>query len=162
VTGSLLSPSVVGKYRPVTGRIYSVGYEGLEVRSLVERLAQASVTLVVDVRLNPISRKPGFSKKSLGAELEAAGISYRHEASLGNPPENRNSFRSGGGEEGRRRMREILTNGSDSALRRLLQDATGNRVAVLCVERGPQHCHRQVITDMAQEIDPTIDILHFL
>jgi hypothetical protein len=37
----------------VAGRIYSVGYEGLTVDGLVERLTGARVSVVVDVRLNP-------------------------------------------------------------------------------------------------------------
>jgi len=59
-------------------------------------------------------------------------------------------------------MREMLLNGSGPALRRLVDDVQDRRAAVLCVERGPQRCHRQVITDMAQEIDPSIDVLQVL
>lgn len=143
-------------------RIYSVGYEGLEVQSLIDRLTSSGVTLVVDVRLNPISRKPGWSKKALQAALEAASIEYRHEEALGNPPDNRDSFRRGDSNEGRRRMREILSNGSESALQRLVDHAVGQRIAVLCVERGAIQCHRQVITDMAREVDPTIEVLQIL
>jgi len=162
VTSPLARLGALGNHRQVPGRIYSVGYEGLEVQSLVETLRSARVTLLVDVRLNAVSRKAGWSKKSLQAALETAGIEYRHEPALGNPPENRDSFRHGDGEDGRRRMREILTNGSGSALMQLVEDARGRRVAVLCVERGAQRCHRQVITDMAQEIEPAIEVLPVL
>jgi uncharacterized protein (DUF488 family) len=142
----------------VPGRIYSVGYEGMEVQGLIEALAASRVTLVIDVRLNPISRKPGWSKKSLEAALAKMGIDYKHEKALGNPPENRDSFRRGDGEEGRRRMREMLSNGSSEALQRLVDQASDHRVAVLCVERGALQCHRQVITDMARELDPNIEV----
>lgn len=162
MTSPLAHPGALGNHRKVRGRIYSVGYEGLEVQSLVETLRSAKVTLLVDVRLNAVSRKVGWSKKSLQAALEAAGIEYHHEPAFGNPPENRDSFRRGDGEDGRRRMREILTNGSGPALMQLVADARDRRVAVLCVERGAQRCHRQVITDMAQEIDPTIEVLPVL
>ena len=66
------------------GRIYSVGYEGLTVAGLVERLLQNRIEEVVDVRANPVSRRPGFSKKRLAESLTAAGIAYRHEPLLGN------------------------------------------------------------------------------
>lgn len=144
------------------GRIYSVGYEGMEVGGLIDHLTWAGVTLLVDVRMNPVSRKPGWSKRSLQAALEAAGIEYRHERVLGNPPDNRDSFRRGDGEEGRRRMREILSNGSGPALERLVNEAAERYVAVLCVERGARRCHRQVITDMAQEIDPDLEVRHIV
>jgi uncharacterized protein (DUF488 family) len=146
----------------MTGRIYSIGYEGLEVKGFIDRLAASKVSLVVDVRLNPLSRKRGFSKKSLSAELQNAGIDYRHEADLGNPPENRDSFRRGDGEEGRLHMRARLNNGSGPALQRLIEDARRSRVAVVCVERDRHKCHREVITEMVREIDPSIEIMQIL
>jgi uncharacterized protein (DUF488 family) len=162
VTRGFAQSAPVSHHHQVSGRIYSVGYEGMEVRSLVETLQAARVTLLVDVRLNASSRKPGWSKKSLEAALSAAGIEYRHERALGNPPENRESFRVGDGEDGRRRMREILTNGSSGALQQVVVDAQGRRIAVMCLERAQGQCHRQVITDMAQEIDPTIEVIPIL
>lgn len=80
---------------PVRGRIYSVGYEGLTPEALVERLTGARITTVFDVRLNPISRKPGFSRRRLEATLAEAGIEYVHEKALGNPVENRASVPGG-------------------------------------------------------------------
>jgi uncharacterized protein (DUF488 family) len=155
------SPSPRARAKPA-GRIYSVGYEGFKADSLAERLASANVTVVVDVRLNPVSRKPGFSRKALTAALARVGIAYEHEPDLGNPPDNRDSFRRGDGEEGRRRMREILENGSRTAVERLVERARGDRVAVLCVERDRTRCHRLVITEIVQEIDPTIEVLEVL
>lgn len=146
------------KHRSVGGRIYSVGYEGLEVAGLVDHLKSARVTMLIDVRLTPVSRKHGFSRKSLSAELESAGITYVHEKALGNPPDNRDSFRRGDGDDGRRRMREMLNNGSGPALQRLVERARDQRIAVLCVERDEGRCHRQVIVEMANEIDPNLEI----
>jgi uncharacterized protein (DUF488 family) len=142
----------------VTGRIYSVGYEGFDVDALVDRLAATDVSVVIDVRLNPSSRRPGFSRKALSAALERAGIRYEHEPDLGNPKDNRDWVRRGAA-EGRRRMREILEEGSRPALHRLAARARDDRVAVLCVERETGRCHRQVVIEMVQEIDPTIEVL---
>ena len=152
----------MSEHRSMSGRIYSVGYEGFEVEALVDRLAAAKVSLVVDVRLNAVSRRRGYSRKTLAAALQAAGIEYRHEPDLGNPPDNRDSFRRGDGEEGRRRMREILADGSAPALGRLIEHARDARVAVLCVERDRLRCHRDVITDALMEADPTIEVLQIL
>jgi uncharacterized protein (DUF488 family) len=142
----------------VPARIYSVGYEGFELKGLIETLVAANVSLVVDVRLTPRSRKPGFSAKPLSAELGKAGIAYRHEVDLGNPADNRDAFRRGDAEEGRHRLRWLLSNGAGPALERLVQDSRKGHVAVLCVERSPLRCHREVVTDMAREIDPTIEV----
>lgn len=146
----------------MTGRIYSVGYEGITVDALVARLSGARVAVLVDVRLNPVSRKPEFSKKRLTQALTDAGIEYVHEKELGNPQDNRDSFRSGDGEAGRSRMRSMLNNGAGEALTRLVDLASSQRVAVLCVERDHSRCHRDVITDMAVERNPDIEVLQIL
>lgn len=146
----------------VAGRIYSVGYEGLRIDALIDRLDGARVSTLVDVRLNPISRKQGFSRRHLSEALEAAGIGYIHERALGNPPDNRDSFRDGDGELGRSRMRSILDNGAGEALDRVVELASTQRIAVLCVERDPRRCHRVVITEMAVERNPAIDVLNIL
>ena len=149
----------VGDHLGMAGRIYSVGYEGLSLDALVERLAADRVTTLIDARLNPISRRPGFSRTCLEAALDAAGIDYVHEKALGNPPENRASFRTGDGEDGRERMREILANGAGDALQRVVELASNARIAVLCVEREPRRCHRDVITDAAVERNPVIQVI---
>lgn len=128
------------------------------MEALVERLAQAGVSVLVDVRLNPISRRPGFSRKALQATLAEAGIDYRHERELGNPRDNRDAFRRGDGTEGRRRMRAILEDSAAPALARLVELARTTRVAVMCVERDRSHCHRDVIIAMAQELEPSIEV----
>jgi uncharacterized protein (DUF488 family) len=152
----------VGDDRRVAGRIYSVGYEGLTVDGLVERLTGARVSVVVDVRLNPSSRKPGFSRKRLSELLAEAGIGYVHERDLGNPPDNRESFRNGDGIDGRTRLWSILLNGHGDALARVVTLASQQRIAVLCVEREHHRCHREVIADMVVEQNPDIEILHVL
>jgi uncharacterized protein (DUF488 family) len=146
----------------VSGRIYSVGYEGFEVDALVVRLAAAQVTTVIDVRLNPSSRRRGFSSRALGTALEQAGIGYVHETDLGNPTDNRDSFRRSDGREGRRRMQERLEHEGAAAVGRLIDLAHAHRVAVLCVERDHTRCHRTVITALVQELDPTIEVVQIL
>ncbi len=153
---------LLGNDRKMAGRIYSVGYEGLTIDALIERLIGSRVTTLVDVRLNAISRKAGFSRRRLSETLSHAGINYVHEKDLGNPPDNRDSFRTGDGTEGRARMRTILLNGSGDALKRLVDLASNERIAVLCFERDHQRCHRDVITEMALEANPTIEIIQML
>jgi uncharacterized protein (DUF488 family) len=146
----------------VAGRIYSVGYEGFTLDALVERLATARVTVLVDVRLNPVSRRPGFSRRKLEGALATAGIAYVHEKPLGNPPDNRDSFRYGDAEDGRARMRSILSNGAGEALDRVVALASEQRIAVLCVERDHTRCHRGVVVEMAVELNPAIEVLQIL
>jgi uncharacterized protein (DUF488 family) len=136
--------------------LYTVGYEDLRIDQFLNKLREHHIETVVDVRLTPSSRRPGFSKGRLTSALSAAGIAYVHERELGNPPDNRDAFRRGPLDEGRQRMRDRLQNGSGEALRRLVDRAKHERVAVLCVEVTDAKCHRQVIVEMACEIEPEL------
>jgi len=139
-------------------QLYSVGYGGMLLEELIEQLVKVGVRVLVDVRLNAISRKPGFSKRRFAAALAETGIRYVHDPRLGNPKENRASFQRGDGSEGRAVMRARLQNGSKVALREFV-DLVGEegRVGVLCAERDPARCHRQVVLEMACELDPEIE-----
>ncbi len=139
-----------------TEGIYTIGYEDLRLDQFLNKLRENRIDTVVDVRLTPSSRRAGFSKGVLAKALDAADIGYIHERDLGNPPENRAAFRRGPLEEGRCRMKARLENGSAPALQRLVERATQERVAVLCVEMADARCHRQVIVEMAREIAPEL------
>jgi len=140
--------------------LFSVGYEGLTIDAFVRRMIDYGVSTVVDVRLTPASRRPGFSKRALSAALADHAIEYVHEHDLGNPPENRDAFRHGDVELGKTRMRARLENGSGDALLRLVNRARQEPVAVLCVEHAEARCHRQVVTAMACEIEPKLAVRH--
>lgn len=65
--------------------LFSVATRAGTCPTFVELLQKNGVTVLLDVRLNAISRKPGFSTKRLTAALNAVGIGYRHARALGNP-----------------------------------------------------------------------------
>jgi len=73
--------------------LVTVGYEGRTADDLAALLGAEHVTVLVDVRLTPQSRKPGLSKRRLAERLQDAGIAYRHVPSLGNPKANRAALR---------------------------------------------------------------------
>jgi uncharacterized protein (DUF488 family) len=88
--------------------LLSIGYEGRDASTMADELASAGVTVLVDVRLTPLSRKRGFSKTALRELLATRGIAYVHLRALGNPKDNRDNFRVGEVGEGRRRFRQLL------------------------------------------------------
>lgn len=136
--------------------LYSVGYEGRTVDQFIQALVAAGVDVLYDVRLNPVSRKPGFSKNKLRDALEAAGVDYVHEPLLGNPPDNRDAFRNGNVEQGRARFQQRLNNGSRDALDKLTKDTRQRIIALLCVEKDADRCHRKVITEAVQDTRPEL------
>ncbi|APZ33486.1 hypothetical protein BOH66_03760 [Microbacterium aurum] len=131
-----------------------IGYEGLSVDQLVARLQADGVEVLVDVRMTPLSRKPGFSKRALSEALSAAGIRYLHDRRLGNPKDNRAAYADASSDAGataRARYREIISSGDGAAaVRDLAALAEERAVAVLCFEADQAHCHReQVIAAVA-------------
>jgi uncharacterized protein (DUF488 family) len=134
--------------------VVGVGYEGQQAEQFVDELRAAGVDIVVDVRLTPISRKRGFSKRLLAEHLESAGIRYEHLRALGNPKDNRAGF-AGDADEldaALARYTALLTDaGAVAALGRVTELAASNRVALLCFEASDHRCHRQVVLSHVDE-----------
>lgn len=134
--------------RKMTYGIVSLGYEGKTIDRFVEILVEHGVGVVADVRLNPISRKPGFSKTRFKEALEDAGIRYEHLRPLGNDKDNREPFWTGKISEGRAVFRKSIKNEmARSALKDLAMLAKSNVVAVVCFEADEENCHRHVVID---------------
>jgi uncharacterized protein (DUF488 family) len=127
--------------------VVSIGYEGREADELVAELAARGVGTVVDVRLNPVSRKRGFSKRQLAARLESAGIDYVHLPALGNPRDNRAAFRAGDPDARARFRRRLEEAEAVAALDELARLADAGVVAVLCLEADHDECHRSAVVD---------------
>jgi uncharacterized protein (DUF488 family)/DNA-binding XRE family transcriptional regulator len=127
--------------------IVSIGYEGRDMKSFLDCLTSSNVDTVADVRLTPLSRKPGFSKRGLAASLAERGIAYRHYRALGNPKENRAAFRAGS--DVARKTFDSLLDGVDAAraIDEIAQMARAGVVAVLCFEREHCQCHRKLVVD---------------
>lgn len=144
--------------RVQTKTIVSVGYEQRSIDEFVELLRSEQVELLVDVRLNAISRKRGFSKTALSTALNEAGIDYRHERVLGNPKSNRDPFRRGDA-AARQRYEDHLRDHAGAIRDELVKLAASVRIALLCFERDHASCHRSSITAAACAEDPSISIV---
>lgn len=144
--------------RTQTKTIVSIGYEQRDIDEIVELLRSEHVELLVDVRLNAISRKRGFSKTALATALNEAGIQYRHERALGNPKPNREPFRRGD-EAARQRYEQHLRDHAGAVHDELVELAGSVRLALLCFERDHTSCHRSSITAAASASNPAISIV---
>jgi uncharacterized protein (DUF488 family) len=127
--------------------VTTIGYEGTTVPQFLETLRAAGVRLVVDIRAVASSRRPGFSKSRLAANLEEAGIGYVHLRGLGTPADGRAAARAGKHEEMRRVFAQHLT--TEAALddmERLVElVGAGARLSLLCFEADARHCHRRLV-----------------
>jgi uncharacterized protein (DUF488 family) len=130
------------------GSLTGIGYEGLTPEAMISRLHLRGVDIVVDVRLNAISRKRGFSKTALSNTLADAGIQYLHFRELGNAKENREGFGEPShlGSMSRDRYEVGLrTQKAETALTLLIELSQDKHVALLCFEQHEPSCHRSLI-----------------
>lgn len=157
---TLSRAAMMGPMATTHPHLVSIGYEGRSVDDLVNSLLKQDVQVLVDVRLNPISRKPGLSKTALSTALNEAGITYIHHRELGNPKDNRDDFRRGT-PESHARFRALLGEERGAAALRhvseLLEDSV---VALLCFERDHSECHRTLVVNAIAQQDPSLSVAH--
>jgi len=130
------------------GPIFTIGYEQATVAEVVGALAKAGVKRVIDVRAVAASRRPGFSKTALAANLNEVGIAYEHLRALGTPKEGREAARKGdiaALESIYAGQLELPEAQAQAAI--MLDRAATEPVAILCYERDPAECHRTLLLD---------------
>ena len=135
--------------------IATIGYQAATMPSFLRALRDAKIDLLVDIRAVASSRRPGFSKTALAANLREAGIGYLHLRSLGTPAEGRAAARAGKHEV----MREIFlehmeTPAARAELASLAELVEARRVCVLCFEADPAHCHRSIVAGELGRVMP--------
>jgi uncharacterized protein (DUF488 family) len=141
----------------------TIGYQAATVRSFLDALREAGVELLVDVRAVASSRRPGFSKSRLAANVAEVGIGYVHLRGLGTPAEGRAAARAGQYAQLRRIFREHLaTPGARTELDELADLVrSGRRVCLLCFEADPEHCHRSMVADALGALMP-VEVIHLM
>jgi hypothetical protein len=130
-----------------TAAVSTIGYEGRTLESYLNELLRVGVTLLCDVRRNPISRKYGFSKGTLAKGCEGVGIRYEHLPELGIASDQRQNLETQADYDALFAEYERNTlPGQGAALARIRGwIRSGQRVALTCYERLPQQCHRHCV-----------------
>jgi uncharacterized protein (DUF488 family) len=139
-----------------TTTVATIGYEGAAMPGFLAALREAGVGLLVDVRAVASSRRPGFSKTRLAANLAESGIDYLHLRSLGTPADGRAAARAGRHEEMHRIFRaHLATDEARDGMETLADLAGGARkLCLLCFEADPAHCHRTLVAAALAERMP--------
>jgi uncharacterized protein (DUF488 family) len=124
--------------------IWTVGHSTHGLTGFLGLLQAAGVEVVADVRSQPASRRnPQFNRGVLRAALLEAQIGYVFlGAELGGRPPEPEFYDSSG------RVLYGAMAGTErfaAGLERLLQEAGGHRVAILCSEEDPARCHRRLL-----------------
>ena len=112
-------------------------------------MLKSGVTLLCDVRRNPISRKYGFSKNTLARGCDGVGIRYEHLPELGIASEQRQSLDTQADYDALFVDYERTWLPKQGAALKRIQawiDA-GERVTLSCYEHQPNQCHRHCVAE---------------
>lgn len=133
-------------------RAFTIGYQGTDPDDLAAELRRQGVSVVVDTRLHPTSRRPGYRRDALRATLEAHGVQYRSEPSLGVPKSIRPLaakrqwlFRA---------AYEALLQRVAATVDEIVQLARRETVALLCFEFEARECHRLILAETMASTTP--------
>lgn len=134
---------------PKAAWLFTIGYEGRTLEGYLNELLGSGITLLCDVRRNPISRKYGFSKGTLSKGCDGVGIQYEHFPQLGIASEQRQSLKTRADYNALfsdYRRKALKRQGPTlSKIREWIRD--GERVALTCYECRASHCHRHCIAE---------------
>lgn len=157
----------IGLAKPRRGKpgLVTIGYEGKSLEGYLNQLLAESVTLLCDVRRNPVSRKFGFSKGTLAATCEKLEIKYEHLPELGIASEERQNLRCQADYDAlfSEYERDILPKQNAALDKIIAWMRKGERVALTCFELEPQQCHRHCVANaLAQRAGKSIGPRHLV
>ena len=135
--------------------LVTIGYEGRSLENYLNALLRDSVTLLCDVRRNPLSRKYGFSKSTLSKACEGVGIRYEHLPELGIASEERRELNDQSDYDAlfAAYERDSLPH-QTAALAKIRGwiERDGQRVALTCYEAQPCQCHRHCVAEALEKL----------
>jgi uncharacterized protein (DUF488 family) len=144
--------------------VYTIGHGNRAIEEFASLLRGAAVECLVDVRAYPASRRhPQYSRDALEASLAEAGIRYvwegkslggRRKAAADSPHV---ALRSPGF---RAYADHMETADFRAGAGRLLELAGAARTAIMCAERLPWECHRNLISDSL--VARGVQVLHLM
>ena len=129
--------------------LVTIGYEGRSLEAYLNTLLRNSVTVLCDVRRNPLSRKYGFSKSTLSKACEGLSIRYEHLPELGVDSEERRDLKTQEDYDALFAVYEqAVLPKQKVALRKIFGwIELGERVALTCYEAHACRCHRHCVAE---------------
>jgi uncharacterized protein (DUF488 family) len=134
--------------------IYTIGYEGLSIEKFSNALKNENVSIVVDIRNLPLSRKKGFSKNSLSDHLNKNKIEYVNIRDLGAPKAMREELKA------TRDYKSFFSKFRESIkpCQHLIDEILsmvydGKKVSLLCFEHDYKLCHRKIVAEEIKKRD---------
>jgi len=131
-------------------QLFTIGYEGKSFDFYLNQLLINNISLLLDIRRNPISKKYGFSKSQLKNACENLGIVYRHIPELGIDSTDRRDLSS---EYDYKKLfmayeQEIVLNHRDVLVGIQKEIDVNKRIALTCFEADHERCHRGIVVKL--------------
>lgn len=141
--------------------LFTLGYQGHSIVTFLDVLRAHGITMVLDVRERPFSRKPDFTKKRLAAHLEAEQVGYLHLAGLGTPKPIRDEVRRSKNYPAFFAAVTPLIEAQEADLQTALALVRAQTCALLCYEGPARECHRLAVADaMARRAAGELAVIH--
>jgi uncharacterized protein (DUF488 family) len=143
--------------------VWTIGHSTRSLEAFLDLLARNRIEAVADVRRYPGSRRwPHFAREPLAKALEGRGLVYMWFPELGgrrtpNSESPNTAWRSAAF---RGYADYMATEAFAEGLDRLVNLASGLRVAVMCAESLWWRCHRGLIADVLRWLE--FDVIHIL
>lgn len=144
---------------PASGlSVYTIGHSNHETDALLDLLRQHGIEVVVDVRSSPYSRFAAqFNREILRESLLADGFKYVY---LGNEVGGRPQDLEYYDAEGHVLYGRVAASDAfASGIERLMTGISQYRVAMLCSEEDPTHCHRRLLISRVLS-DRNVQVTH--
>jgi uncharacterized protein (DUF488 family) len=126
------------------GVLLTVGHSNHSLEHFLSLLRAHGVQVLADVRSWPVSRyTPWFDRQPLATALHAAGVEYAFLGEqLGGRPRDKRLYDG----DGRVRYDAVARSAPFAlGLAQLRDGIAALRVAVMCAEEDPEHCHRRLL-----------------
>lgn len=139
--------------------LYTIGHSNHAIEVFLDLLARHDIDCLVDVRSAPYSRfSPHFSRKSLEAHLQDAGVHYVYQGqTLGGRPGDESCYDGAGQVDYDRIARKPWYR---DGVQGLIEIAGRHRAAMMCSEEDPAYCHRNLLIADTLLRDHSIEVQH--
>ncbi len=142
--------------------LYTIGFTQKTAEQFFNKLIQAGVKRVIDIRLNNSSQLAGFSKKEdlkYFLKIICNIIDYVHLAELAPTKEILEEYKKNKGDWAvyEKHFLELL---ADRKVGEKLSPDTFHQACLLCSEDTPDHCHRRLVAEYLSERWGNVEIKH--